>query len=416
MIWISLFLFLLLMKALAELWLDQLNLREIDRNRTQVPLAYQSFVSAEAYAKGVAYSVDKLRFGMLETLWGAVVLGFMVASDILPFAYHNLTAALGLGIWAQALILVLLLVALSLPGLPLDAYRTFVIEQRHGFNKTSPGLWLSDKLKGMAIALPLGVALVAMFLGFYRWLPNTWWLWAFLAFFGFQLLLLILYPRLIVPVFNKLSPLPEGPLRQRLLELGEQAGFNVTQIQVIDGSKRSGHANAYFTGFGKFRRIVLYDTLIEQLETEELAAVLAHEVGHYKRGHILKNLIVAFFFGLTGFAVVGLLVDFASFYEGFGYRFTESSIVPALLMFGLGSGLVTFWISPLMAQLSRRFEYEADAFARDMLGGNPQPLVDALRKLHTENKANLTPHPWYSAFHYSHPTLLERQAALQADA
>jgi STE24 endopeptidase len=221
--------------------------------------------------------------------------------------------------------------------------------------------------------------------------------------------MLILYPKLILPLFNKLTPLPEGELRHRLMALGDRTGFRAQTIEVIDGSKRSGHSNAYFTGFGRFRRIVLFDTLIAQLTPEELEAVLAHEIGHYRRGHIPKMIALSALMMFGGFAVVAWLARSAWFNEAF--RFPAGEIAPSFLLFALLSGVVTFWFAPLGNLLSRKYEYEADAFARDAVGG-AGPMIGALRKLAQKNLTNLTPHRWFSGFHYSHPTLVEREAAL----
>jgi STE24 endopeptidase len=256
--------------------------------------------------------------------------------------------------------------------------------------------------------------MLCVVLAFFHWMPRWWWLWAWAALLVFQLAFLVLYPRLILPLFNKLTPLPPGELRERLLALSERAGFRCATIEVIDGSKRSAHSNAFFTGFGRFRRIVLFDVLIEQLTPLELEAVLAHEIGHYRLGHVPKMLAVSALLSLAGFALIGWLVGQAWFYTGF--RFDPAAGAPvALLLFALTSGLVTYWLHPLMNYWSRRHEYEADAFARASLG-EAAPLVGALRKLHEKNLSNLTPHPTFSFFHYSHPTLIEREAALRAAA
>jgi STE24 endopeptidase len=219
----------------------------------------------------------------------------------------------------------------------------------------------------------------------------------------------VLYPKLILPLFNKLTPLAEGGLRTCLLALADRTGFRAKTIEVMDGSKRSAHSNAFFTGFGRFRRIVLYDTLVTQLTEAELAAVLAHEIGHYKRGHIPEMLAVAAALQLGGFALIAWLARSSWFNAAFGFQLDE--LAPTFLLFGLLSGLVTFWFSPVLNLVSRKHEYEADAFARDAVGG-AAPVVDALRKLAKKNLTNLTPHPLYSGFHYSHPTLTERERAL----
>jgi STE24 endopeptidase len=228
--------------------------------------------------------------------------------------------------------------------------------------------------------------------------------------FGFQILILFLAPVLIMPLFNEFTPLPEGSLRDRLLQLGERTGFNARTIQVMDGSKRSRHANAFFTGFGRFRKIVLFDTLIAQLSEAELEAVLAHEIGHHRRRHIPQRLVWAGVSSLAGFALIGWLAAAPWFKTAFGFP-AESGVAPALLLFALISPAVLFWSSPLGNLWSRRHEFEADRYAREAVGG-PAPLIGALRKLSEKNLSNLNPHPWYSFFHYSHPTLVEREQAL----
>jgi STE24 endopeptidase len=227
----------------------------------------------------------------------------------------------------------------------------------------------------------------------------------------FQALMLVLAPVLIMPLFNKFTPLPEGSLRERLLKLAQRTSFVAKSIQVMDGSKRSRHSNAFFTGFGKFRKIVLFDTLISQLSEPELEAVLAHEIGHFKKKHIPKMLIFSAFSSLVGFYVVSVLAKQEWFYHAFRFEFDPKNIAPALLLFTLLSGVVMFWFSPLAHWWSRRYEYQADAFAAEVMN-EPRSLIGALRKLNEKNLSNLTPHPLYSGFYYSHPTLVEREAAL----
>jgi STE24 endopeptidase len=313
------------------------------------------------------------------------------------------------GVWDDALFLVAALVAISLPGLPWEAWAQFRIEGAFGFNKSSPGLWVVDKLKGLVLTVLIGFPLLWALLALVGVAGTLWWVWGWALVFVFQLSMIVLYPKVILPWFNKLSPLPPGELRDRLLSLAQRTGFETRSIEVIDGSRRSGHSNAYFTGFGRFRRIVLFDTLIAQLTPGELEAVLAHEVGHYKRGHIPRMLAVAAVTQAVAFAAIGWLAGSDTFARAFG--FAGAGAAPAFLLFVMLSGTVTFWLSPLGNLLSRKHEYEADAFARDAVGG-PEPLVGALRRLARSNLSNLTPDPWYSGFHHSHPTLAEREAAL----
>jgi STE24 endopeptidase len=252
-----------------------------------------------------------------------------------------------------------------------------------------------------------------------EWTGANWWLWAWGVVVAFQLLLMLVAPALIMPLFNKFTPLPDGPLRQRLFALAQRTGFPTRSIDVMDGSKRSRHSNAFFTGFGRFRKIVLFDTLVAQLSEPELEAVLAHEIGHYKKRHVIKLLAVSVASLLAAFAAIAWLARQDWFYRAFGFQpqhnFSPSAVVPAMLLFALLAGTITFWLSPVINVWSRRFEYEADAFARRTMN-EAASLIGALRKLNEKNLSNLTPHPLYSGFHYSHPTLLEREQALRAGA
>jgi STE24 endopeptidase len=283
------------------------------------------------------------------------------------------------------------------------------LEERFGFNTTTPKTWWLDWLKGLLLSLAIGLPLVALILKLFVWLGAWWWFWAWVCFAVFQLVMMALAPALILPLFNKFTPLEEGELRERLLALGQRAGFRAREIQVMDGSKRSRHSNAFFTGLGRFRKIVLFDTLVEQLNQPELESVLAHEIGHYKKGHIPKTIALSLGGSLLGFYMIALLAKSGWFLRAFG--FAPGNLAPALLLISLLAGVVTFWVSPLFHGLSRRHEYEADAFAAELIH-RYEPLVAALRKLNEKNLSNLTPHPFYSGFYYSHPTLLEREAAL----
>jgi STE24 endopeptidase len=259
------------------------------------------------------------------------------------------------------------------------------------------------------LAVVLGYPLLVLILKIVDWTGAQWWMWAWGAMMFFELLVAVLAPVLILPLFNKFTPLAEGSLRERLMELAKRTNFRARNIQVMDGSKRSRHSNAFFIGFGKFRKIVLVDTLIQQLLESELEAVLAHEIGHFRLRHIPKMLLASAAGSLIGFWILSMLARQDWFYQGFGFE--PGHVAPALLLFGLLSGVVTFWFSPLLHWWSRRYEYQADAFAAQAMQA-PKPLIGALRKLNEKNLSNLTPHPIYSGFYYSHPTLLEREQAL----
>jgi STE24 endopeptidase len=272
-----------------------------------------------------------------------------------------------------------------------------------------------DRVKGFLLALLLGYPLLALVLKIIEWTGATWWLWAAGIVVVFQLLLMLIAPAVIMPLFNKFTPLPEGALRQRLFALAQRAGFATRSIEVMDGSKRSRHSNAFFTGFGRFRKIVLFDTLIAQLSEPELESVLAHEIGHYKKRHVVKLLGFSIASVFAAFAAIAWLARQEWFYHAFGFEyqpgFGVGNIALAMLLFGLLAGTISFWLSPFFHAWSRRFEYQADAFARATTG-EAQPLIEALRKLNEKNLSNLMPHPLYSGFYYSHPTLLERERAL----
>jgi len=400
---------LLLAKALAQLWLDALNRRNVLAHAGAIPDAFKGIIDEATYARSVQYTLAKGRLHGIELVWSLIVLIGALYSGILPLGFGFLTAHLGLSAWSTAAFLVTVAVALAVPGLPLDWYAQFRLEERFGFNTTTQKVWWVDRLKGLVLSLCLGYPLLVLVLKLVEWTGSAWWLWAWAVVLVFQLVLAVLAPVLILPLFNKFTPLPEGSLRQRLLDLAARTRFRARSIQVMDGSKRSRHSNAFFTGFGRFRKIVLFDTLIQQLAELELAAVLAHEIGHYKKRHIPKMLAASALGSLAGFCLLGWLAARSWFYDAFG--FTPEHIAPALLLFALLSGLVTFWFSPLAHWWSRRYEYQADAFASAVMS-EPGSLISALRKLNEKNLSNLTPHPWYSGFYYSHPTLLEREAAL----
>jgi STE24 endopeptidase len=303
---------------------------------------------------------------------------------------------------------------LDLPDWPLDWWHTFRVEEKFGFNKSTRRLWLADKLKGIAVGACLMYPLATVLLALVR-IPY-WWMWGFACTFLFMLVLMVLYPMFIMPLFNKFTPLAEGELKERLMSLATRTGFHARTILVMDGSRRSGHSNAFFSGIGKARRVVLFDTLIAQLSPEELEGVLAHEIGHNKLGHIPRMVAVSGILTFLSFALLGWLAGCPWFVTSFGFAHDPARLAPALLLFSLLSGLATFWMTPLFSIFSRRNEYQADAFAKKALCGDPEPLIAALRKLHTKNLGNLAPHPLYSTFHYSHPTLPEREAALRGPA
>ncbi len=398
-------------KCGVQLWLERLNRRNVLAHAGAVPEAFRGVVDDATYAKTVDYTLAKGRLHQVELSYDSVVLLAVLFTGVLPGTLHWFTEHFGASAPALGAFLFLVGVAFSLTGLPLDWYAQFRLEQRFGFNTTTLGLWWLDRLKGLLLGLVLGYPLLVLVLKLVEWTGNRWWLYAWAALLAFQFLMVLLAPVLILPLFNKFTPLPEGSLRERLLKLAERTRFRARSIQVMEGSKRSRHSNAFFTGFGGFRKIVLFDTLMQQLAEPELEAVLAHEIGHFKKKHIPKMLTASALGALAGFYVLSVVAAQPWFYRSFGFE--PGSLMPALLLFGLLSGLATFWLSPLAHWWSRRYEYQADAFASQVMQ-EPRSLIGALRKLNEKNLSNLTPHPLYSGFYYSHPTLLERERALLA--
>jgi STE24 endopeptidase len=404
---------LLFIKTVVSLILEWVNLRHVLKNAGTIPESFRDFMDDETYAKSVSYTEAQTRFGILNEVFDAVLLALVLLVGLLPWLYDGFTNVLGSGVWGQGLILIAILFVLGLPGLPFDWWSTFRIEARFGFNKSTLKLWISDKIKGSCVGLAIGLPLLAFLLWLVEALGPNWWLWGYAVFFIFQLVMVVAYPMFIMPLFNKLEPLEEGELKTRLFALADRTGFKAQTILVMDGSKRSGHSNAFFAGFGRFRRIVLFDTLIEQMNTEEIEAVLAHEIGHYKLGHIPKMILLSAVSTFVMFATLGWLTHADWFVSAFYFDpALVQSLVPVFLLVALLGGLVGFWFGPLSSRLSRKHEYEADAFALQAMQG-PDALIAALRKLHKENLSNLTPHPLYSVFHYSHPTLPEREGALR---
>jgi STE24 endopeptidase len=400
---------LVILRLTAQLALEALNRTEARRNAGQRPAALADVMDEATYARSVEYTLAKSRFSSVETVYEVVVLLALLFSGALPWLWAGFNRLAPGAAWSGALFLVGTMILLGLPGLPLEWWSKFRLEEKFGFNKGTPGLWVADHLKSALLGLAIGFPLMWALLALVGWVGPFWWVWGFALLFGFQLLMMVLAPKFILPLFNKLTPLPDGDQRTRLMALSERTGFRAQTIEVMDGSKRSGHSNAFFTGFGRFRRIVLFDTLMAQLAPEELEAVLAHEIGHYQCGHIPKFLGLMALLQFGAFAVIAWLARSPWFNAAFGLP--AGVLAPTFLLFGLLGGLVTFWFAPAGNWLSRKNEYEADAFAKNAMGSTT-PMIGALRKLSQKNLSNLTPHPLYSTVYYSHPTLVERERAL----
>jgi STE24 endopeptidase len=405
----------LLASLLVKFWLATRQMRHVAAHRDTVPSAFAQTISLAAHQKAADYTLAKARFGLLSTAFGAAVLIAWTLLGGLDALNQALLDAVQPRFGDMAYQLALLGVFTLIGGLldlPFELYSTFRIEQRFGFNRLTWKLYLTDTLKGIAVGVLIGLPIAALILWLMGSAGRWWWLWAWGAWMGFNVLILILYPTVIAPLFNKFEPLPDESLKARVQALMQRCGFAAKGLFVMDGSKRSAHANAYFTGFGAAKRVVFFDTLLHKLTPGEVEAVLAHELGHFKHRHVQKRIVSMFALSLAGFALLGWLSSQAWFYTAFGVRpaLAAPNDAVALLLFMLVVPVFGFFISPLFAQLSRKHEFEADAYACAQADG--RDLAAALLKLHEDNAATLTPDPIYVRFYYSHPPAGERLAAL----
>ena len=405
-----LFLAALTLTTLLRLWLARRHLRHVAAHRGAVPEAFRETIALAAHQRAADYTTARVRLGMLDVVVGALFVLALTLGGLLQ-AMHAGWMALGLVGIAHGLAFIAGLAVLSaLLDLPFSLYRTFVIEERFGFNKMTLRLFLIDLAKGALLGAAIGLPLLAAVLWLMAKMGEAWWLYVWLVWLGFNLLALAIYPTLIAPLFNKFTPLADAVLKERIEALLERCGFRASGLFVMDGSKRSAHGNAYFTGFGQAKRIVFFDTLLEKLAPGEVEAVLAHELGHYKRRHVWKRIAVLALASLGFLWLLGSLIDAPWFYQGLGMQ--AQGTAPALVLFSLVVPLFAFPLSPLTSALSRRHEYEADAYAAGQT--RAADLVAALVKLYRDNAATLTPDPLYSAFYDSHPPAAARIAQLQA--
>jgi STE24 endopeptidase len=404
---VAVFLVFFAIEFLVETGLLLLNLRHVARSRG-VPAPLAGRVDETTAERSRAYTLANARLALVQGTYGAALTLAILFSGLLPWLDRTLAARGVAGPHRFVLFLVVLSAALAVASIPLSLFHTFVLEARFGFNRTTPRLWIVDRLKSLVVQAVLGIPLLYATYAFMRFTGSLWWLWLFGFYVAVQVVLLWLYPAVIAPLFNRFAPLPEGPLRERLEGLARDAGFANRGLFVMDASRRSGHSNAYFTGL--FRpRIVLFDTLVERMSVDEAASVLAHEIGHYQRRHVHRRLVLSLAATLVALFVLSRLVPWPPLYAAFGFE--APSLHAALALLSLGGGAFLFWLAPLASRLSRRHEYEADRYAVS-LARAPEALKSALLRLNGENLSNLHPHPWYSAWHYSHPVLVERLAAI----
>jgi STE24 endopeptidase len=405
----------LLASLATKLWLATRQMRHVAAHRDQVPAAFRHTVTLAAHRKAADYTLEKGRLGLLSLAVGsAVLLGWTLLGglDALnTLLLNHLQPSFG-NMAYQLAVLSAFVVIGSLIELPLDWYSTFRVEQKFGFNRMTLGLWLADLGKGTLVGALIGLPLLAGILWIMGHSGGLWWLYAWAAWVGFNLVLLVLYPTVIAPLFNKFDPLPDEALKTRVQALMQRCGFAAKGLFVMDGSRRSAHANAYFTGLGAAKRVVFFDTLLQRLSPGEVEAVLAHELGHFKRKHVIKRMVAIFGMSLLGLALLGWLAGQSGFYGGLGVvlNLGAPNDALALILFMLVLPPFTFFVSPLMAHVSRVHEFEADAYACAQADG--RDLARALLKLHEDNAATLTPDPLYARFYYSHPPASERLAAL----
>lgn len=405
----AVFIITLLLTSLTRLWLARRQISSVITHRASVPTAFDNRITLSSHQKAADYTVAKTRLGILSLVFDALVLlaftlggGIQWLSDLWS-GWLTHPIALGMAIIASALILSAVLEA------PFGLYRTFIVEARFGFNRTTPALYIADMLKGLLLSALLGLPLLAGVLWLMERMGDNWWLYVWVVWVTFNLLLLFIYPSFIAPLFNKFQPLQDENLKSRIESLLSKCGFAASGLFVMDGSKRSAHGNAYFTGFGKTKRIVFFDTLLERLSPDEIDAVLAHELGHFKRRHVLKRLLSSFVLSLAFLWLLALLMQADWFYAGLGVQ-TQSTAL-ALLLFFMVLPVFSFLLQPITAARSRQHEFEADAYAAQQTDG--AALASALVKMYQDNAATLTPDPLYSAFHDTHPPAPVRIARLQ---
>ena len=404
------FLAALALASATRLWLALRQMRHVRAHRAAVPRTFADSIALPAHQKAADYTVAKTRLGIIDTLLDAAILLVLTLGGLLQVLSDLWARVLARdSLWHGSALILTVVLLRALLSLPLGAYRIFVIEERFGFNRMTLRLFLTDLVKQLAVGMVLGVPLILAVLWLMQAAGPLWWLYAWLVLAVYSLVLQMIFPTLIMPLFNKFSPLTDPELAGRVERLLERCGFRSRGLFVMDGSKRSSHGNAFFAGFGAAKRIVLFDTLVSRLQPGEVEAVLAHELGHYKLHHILKGLLLSWAMSFLMLAALGWVAQEPWFYEGLGV--TSQTLPIALLLFMLVVPEFTFFAQPLLSVFSRKNEFEADRYAvRHASAGE---LVGALVKLYNDNSATLTPDPLHSAFYDSHPPAAARIARLR---
>ena len=405
---------LLVINLLIKFWLANRQMRHVAQHRAKVPDAFASVIDTAAHQKAADYTIAKLRLGHWDLALDTAMLVMWTLLGSLGFLDQVLLDLIGPGMWQQIALVFSFTLISAVVSLPLSYVQTFHIEQSFGFNRMTLGLWLSDMLKGGLVAAALGLPLLWLVLYLMQSGGAWWWVVAWGVLVAYQLFVMWLAPSVIMPLFNKFQPLEDATLKDRVIALMQRTGFQANGFFVMDGSRRSAHSNAFFTGLGKQKRVVFFDTLLKQLNADEMEAVLAHELGHAKLKHIPKSLLSSFAFTLVGLAGLGWLSTQTWFYEGMGIQphLGSANDAIALLLFMMFVPLVSFVTKPWQSARSRQHEFEADAFACHHANG--ADLRQALLKLYQDNASTLTPDPLYVAFYHSHPPAAQRLARLTA--
>ncbi len=395
----TLFIFMIILAAGTHIWLSLRQIKHVTLYRDKTPAAFAEKISLDEHQKAADYTIAKEKLGNIELFIGTIMLlvwTFGGGLELLDQFVRNYQLS---PLFAGVIFILLIGFISSIIDMPLSLYNTFVLEEKFGFNRTSFKVWIIDSIKQILLGLVIGVPLIMVILWLMSSAGEFWWLYAWAVYMGFGFLMMWAYPAFIAPIFNKFSELEDESLKQRIEQLMTRCGFISKGILVMDGSKRSSHGNAYFTGLGNNKQIVFFDNLLDSLNEEEVEAVLAHELGHFKKKHILKRLISMTLITLIGFAVLGFIMQQQWFYAGLGM--TTPSIYAALVLFSIASPIFTFFLAPVSAMISRKHEFEADAYAAEQ--ANADRLIDALVKLYKENANTLTPDPIHSAYYDSHP-------------
>ena len=405
----QIFIALILIKFLLETYLKIRNLKSIDNNKDSVPPRFKDVVTEEEYKKSILYNTDRIKFQIFTALFGSVVLVIFTIGGLLNYLTQVVMDMTSSNVLGAVLLGLLLIIVEEIISIPISIYSTFVIEERHGFNKTTRKTFVTDIFKGLLISGAISSILYATVIFIIISAGDLWWIYAFAAVFTLQAIIFFLYPVLIMPLFNKFEPLDDEQFKKPIEKLLEKVDFKSKGLFVMNASLRSTHGNAFFTGFGKNKRIVFFDTLLKTINPDEMEAILGHELGHYKLGHIRKTLISSLVFGFLGFYILNEIFKSDNFFIAHGLE--NLTVYSKFLMFYLVIGSYTFFTKPITSALSRKREFEADDFSFQYTDG--EHMISGLLKLTKDNASNLTPDPLYSSYYYSHPPIAERVSSIE---